>query len=75
MYNLSIPLDMEFTTGDVVGFGFSNDQSINRFDVHIAPAPNHSYLKWMTSATTLSVQGATTVNGTLPILSVEGMWS
>ena len=75
VYNLSIPLDMEFTTGDVVGLGFSNDQSINRFDVRITSAPNHSYLQWMTSGTTLSVQDATTVEGTLPILSVEGMWS
>ena len=73
--NLSIPLDMEFTTGDVVGFGYSNDPSIHRFDVHIASAPNHSYLQWMTSGTILSVQNATTVNSKLPILSVEGMLS
>ena len=70
---LSIPLDMEFTTGDVVGLGFSNDLSINRFDVLIASASNHSYLQWMTSGTTLSLQNATTVEGRLPILSVEGM--
>ena len=75
MYTLSITLDMEFTTGDVVGFGFSNNPSIHRFDIHIASAPNHTYLQWMTSGTTLSVQNATTVNGTLPILSVEGMLS
>ena len=73
VHNLSIPLDMEFTTGDVVGFGFSNDLSINRFDVHTASAPNHSYLQWMTSGTTLSMQDATTVEPSLPILSVEGM--
>ena len=71
--NVTIPLDMEFTTGDVVGAGFSNDLSINRFDVHIASAPSHSYLQWMTSGTTLSMQNATTVEGRLPILSVEGM--
>ena len=63
VYNLSILLDMEFTTGDVVGLGFSNDQSINRFDIAIASASNHSYLQWMTSGTTLSVQNATTVEG------------
>ena len=73
VHNLSIPLDMEFTTGDVVGFGFSNDLSINRFDVHTASAQNHSYLQWMTSGTTLSMQDATTVEPSLPILSVEGM--
>ena len=73
VYTLSIPLDMEFTTGDVLGF--FHDPPINPFDVHIASAPNHSYLQWMTSGTTLSVQDATTVEGRLPILSVEGMWS
>ena len=62
---------MEFTTGDVLGFYPSS----NPFDVHIASAPNHSYLQWMTSGTTLSVQEATTVEGRLPILSVEVMWS
>ena len=75
VYTLSIPLDMEFTTGDVVGLGFSSDPPINAFDVHIASAPNHSYLQWMTSGTTLTVQDATTVTGRLPILSVEGMQS
>ena len=73
--NLSIPLDMEFTTGDVVGFGFSNDLSINRFEFRITSASNHSYLQWMTSGTTLSVQDATTVESKLPVLSMEGMWS
>ena len=70
-FTLSIPLDMEFTTGDVLGF--FRDPPIEPFDVHIASAPNHTYLQWMTSGTTLSVQDATTVEGTLPILSVEGM--
>ena len=75
VYILSIPLDMEFTTGDVLGF--FHDPPIEPFDVHTATAPNHTYLQWMTSGTTLSVQNATTVEGTLPILSVEGMcvWS
>ena len=70
-YTLTIPLDMEFTTGDVLGF--FHDPPINPFDVHTASAPNHSYLQWMTSGTTLLVQDATSVEGRLPILSVEGM--
>ena len=73
VYTLSIPLDMEFTTGDVVGLGFFHVPPIGAFDVHTASAPNHSYLQWMTSGTTLSVQDAATVSDTLPILSVEGM--
>ena len=73
VYTLSIPLDMEFTTGDVLGI--FHDPPINPFDIYIASAPNHSYLQWMTSGTTLSVQDATTMEGRLPILSVEGMWS
>ena len=73
VYTLSIPLDMEFTTGDVLGL--FHDPPIEPFDVHIASALNHSYLQWMTSGTTLSVQDATTVEGRLPLLSVEGMWS
>ena len=72
LYTLSIPLDMEFTTGDALGLGFFHDPQIDAFDVHIKSAPNHTYLQWMTSGTTLSVQNATTVEGTLPILSVEG---
>ena len=70
-FTLSIPLDMEFTTGDVLGF--FHDPLINPFDVHTVSAPSHSYLQWTTSRTTLPVQDATTVDGRLPMFSVEGM--
>ena len=71
----TFPLDIEFTSGDMVGF-FHNVSRRRPLEVHVASASSHSYLQWSSVSTLrsmLTTENATTVTSRLPILNVDGM--
>ena len=70
----TFPLDIEFTSGDMVGF-YHNVSGRRPLDVHRASAVDHSYLQWSSVSTLrsmLTTEDATNVTSQLPILNVEG---
>ena len=72
--SLTFPLDIELTSGDMVGF-FHNVSGRRPLEVFRASASDHSYLLWSSVSTLrsmLTTEDATTVTSQLPILNVEG---
>ena len=75
--SLTFPLDIEFTSGDMVGF-FHDVSGRHPLEVHRASAVDHSYLLWSSVSTMrsmLTTEDATTVTSQLPILNVEGNYT